>query len=84
MKKLVGVTEVARSFDVSRETVYNWIARGCPCYEVKWFKKLDLGEVEQWVMENNTIISQSKGIFTRGRGSRLKKYPPETAGKRGE
>ncbi len=49
-------TDVARHFNVTTSTVYNWVARGLPYKEeirgTKKIKRFDLAEVEKWVKNN--------------------------------
>lgn len=49
MDKLLTVNELAEYYSMSRETVYNWINRGCPYRELpSGRKRFKLSDVATW------------------------------------
>lgn len=47
-KNWLGAEEIALHFDVSKATVFNWVRRGCPHYDVGGLRRFELGPVDRW------------------------------------
>lgn len=50
---MLSAIELSERFEVTRQTVYNWVERGVPYYKtpkgVKMVLRFDLDEVEAWI-----------------------------------